>query len=676
MAGSAIYSPLKNGPEGPSFRLLTLQPAQESTDPLRCTVVEQPLLKCDDYEALSYCWGDATDKLPIYCNDQRFEATRSLEAALRHLRRKDDDRCLWIDAVCINQDDISERNTQVLLMRSIYRNASRVIVWLGKDEHDSQVVFPLCQRMYDEHSELYNEMDYAMLWGRDREDRIKQKLEEHRLRIADDGDGVEEPRDGDNTGSPPETDEDDDDDTTDSGFHTFLRFLRRPWFQRCWVVQELCLAKEAFAMCGSRLMPWDIFFAGYYLCLLTSKNALTGRPEQIIRGNFLAATSLRLAMTRARDSTTNVDLPDLLGLLWSTRSLEATDPRDKVYSLLGLIPETEADAMSIIPDYAASIEECYLQAATKIIWQSKSLDILTTDRMKNPNLQLDLPSWVPNWSYLSSPAPVSILGVIESWLVDVESDPEPLSGQYRASGSANHCTPQLIGPRTLRLSGYILDSITKMEAVLTVPQGDNEALAANMTSFRGASSFLTNLFTGLGSYFETLVKWEHLAMDKKYDPYPTGESAEEAFASTMSVGSIQDGPITLEQFETWRTTLRWPRKLMKLRYLGAHHLGAAYKIPLAALGMLTSKARGDRTFSTATEFTLYRRLARTKMGYLAVVPADSCPGDPVALFEGCKTPLVLKEKGNQWELVGPAYVHGVMQGEAWDDKRCVSIDLV
>ncbi|CAH0045816.1 unnamed protein product [Clonostachys solani] len=515
-------------------------------------------------------------------------------------------------------------------------------------------------------------MDYAMLWGRDREDRIKQKLEEHRLRTAGDGDGVEEPRDG----SQPETDDNDDGSATDTEFHIFLRFLRRPWFQRCWVVQELCLAKEVVAMCGPRAMPWDIFFAGYYLCLLTSKNALTGRPEQIIRGNFLAATSLRLAITRARDSTISVDLPDLLGLLLSTRSLEATDPRDKVYSLLGLIPENEADAMSLVPDYAAPVEECYLHAATKIIWQSKTLDILTTDRMKNPHLQLDLPSWVPNWSYLSSPAPVRILGVIESWLVDEQSEPEPLSRQYRASGSATHCTPELIGTRTLRLSGYILDSITKMEAVLTVPQGDSEALAENMTSVRGASSFITKLFTGLGSYFETLVKWEHLAMDKGYDPYPTGESAEEAFASTMSIGSIQNGSITLEQFEAWRTTLSWPRKLMKLRYVGAHYLGAAYKIPLAALGMLTSKARGDRTFSTATEFTLYRRLARTRLGYLAIVPAESSPGDPVALFEGCKTPLVLKEKGNQWELVGPAYMHGVMQGEAWDDTRCVSIDLV
>ncbi|VUC22355.1 unnamed protein product [Clonostachys rosea] len=532
-------------------------------------------------------------------------------------------------------------------------------------------------------------MDYSMLWGRGREDRIKQKLEEHRLRAASDGDDVEEleeghvhpatnnqqdPGDGDDMGSQPETDNDDDDGATDAEFHTFLRFLRRPWFQRCWVVQELCLAKEVVAMCGPRTLTWDIFFAGYFLCLITTKNALTGRPEQLLRSNFLTATSLKLAISRSLDSTTDAVLPDLLALLWPTRSLEATDPRDKVYSLLGLIPEKEAEAMHIVPDYGASVEDCYLKAATKIIWQSKTLDILTTDRMKNPHLQLDLPSWVPDWSYLSTPAPVSIFGTTEPWLADEES--EPLSRQYHASGSATCCTPELVGTRTLRLSGYILDSITKIEAVLTVPQGDNEALAANMTSVRGASSFITKLFTGLGSYFEALVKWEHLAMDKKYDPYLTGESAEEAFASTMSLGGLQDGPITLEQFEAWRTTLRWPRKLMKLRYLGAHHLGAAYKIPLAAAGMLTSKARGDRTFSTATEFTLYRRLARTRMGYLAVVPAESCPGDPVALFEGCKTPLVLKEKGNQWELVGPAYVHGVMQGEAWDDTRCVSIDLV
>lgn len=87
-----------------------------------------------EYEAISYCWGDATAREQIKLQGLTFNAPASAAEALRYLRYKHEHRVLWIDALCINQDDIEERGSQVLIMADIYRNATLTNIWLGKDD--------------------------------------------------------------------------------------------------------------------------------------------------------------------------------------------------------------------------------------------------------------------------------------------------------------------------------------------------------------------------------------------------------------------------------------------------------------------------------------------------------------------------------------------------------------
>ncbi|PVH76472.1 heterokaryon incompatibility, partial [Cadophora sp. DSE1049] len=84
------------------------------------------------YESLSYCWGDGGVKVPISLDGLRFEVTTNLHAALQRLRMYARTRRIWIDAICVNQRNIDERNEQVRLMRQIYTNTSRCFVWLGQ----------------------------------------------------------------------------------------------------------------------------------------------------------------------------------------------------------------------------------------------------------------------------------------------------------------------------------------------------------------------------------------------------------------------------------------------------------------------------------------------------------------------------------------------------------------
>jgi Heterokaryon incompatibility protein (HET) len=91
----------------------------------------------DDYEALSYVWGDPLIRENIELDGVEFQVTTNLHAALRHLRWVTRPRLLWIDAVCINQTNPAERSKQVSLMTEIYKHAKQVIIWLGESSHDS-----------------------------------------------------------------------------------------------------------------------------------------------------------------------------------------------------------------------------------------------------------------------------------------------------------------------------------------------------------------------------------------------------------------------------------------------------------------------------------------------------------------------------------------------------------
>lgn len=118
-----------------STRLLLLQPSKADDSPLRCELKEVNVVDnapiCA-YEALSYVWGSRTAYGELRCNRGSIPLARNCESALRHLRRRRTTTVLWVDAVCINQQDDRERAQQISLMGSIHRFATSVVIWLGE----------------------------------------------------------------------------------------------------------------------------------------------------------------------------------------------------------------------------------------------------------------------------------------------------------------------------------------------------------------------------------------------------------------------------------------------------------------------------------------------------------------------------------------------------------------
>jgi hypothetical protein len=131
-----LYTPL---PEG-SVRLLRLLPHSDENSRIECQLIACSLLDSGSthpYEALSYVWGPEDNKQPIYIDGDELRVTANLYVALSHLRDRFIDQIIWIDAICINQEDDGEKGQQVQSMAKIYAKASRVIVWLGEATADS-----------------------------------------------------------------------------------------------------------------------------------------------------------------------------------------------------------------------------------------------------------------------------------------------------------------------------------------------------------------------------------------------------------------------------------------------------------------------------------------------------------------------------------------------------------
>jgi len=319
------------------------------------------------FEALSYTWGSNAKIERAYVLNEariasdditteatpclRLDITENLADALRHLRYDNRPRMLWVDAISINQDDVSERSEQVLRMKDLYKHVDRVLVWLGPSSEDSSLA--LCILEYiGKQLEISLDMDLFPAPG---------AIEDswHRPEYA----------------------------LTYNAevWDSLYDLISRPWFNRLWVTQEIHLTNsQAIIQCGNVNVLWYFFRRGVQ-CLYSKPH---GVPEHL--------------SARLKDII-NLCIPSLdltLGdLLQRYHDRECMDPRDRVYGLLGLA--SPSSTRNVTPDYSLSTLEAYKSVFLGHASQSRRLELLDLADSNNP-LQ-EWPSWVPDWSTLLKP---------------------------------------------------------------------------------------------------------------------------------------------------------------------------------------------------------------------------------------------------------------------------------
>ncbi|KAH8746750.1 heterokaryon incompatibility protein-domain-containing protein [Hyaloscypha finlandica] len=345
--GSFPYPPLSAHPK--SRRLVTLIPG-EFDGRIRCVlfVVNDAH---DAYEALSYVWGNPQQTTPILLNGRDFPVTTSLSTALRYLRHGTIERTLWVDAICINQSDVQERNAQIPKMMHIYKTAFRTLFWLGvevdvslpedRDRLSVKEIFRGLERMITEH----NTDDIEELFPGRTEFMVGKSLSE---------------------------------------------FYHRPWFRRRWVIQEFAMSDGKHGrskfLCGKESVDMAAPIMAYFHF---------GRLKTV-----LGAQGFTPIMENLRR------MFRCSAFHWET-SATTTELADRIFKIMNLT-DTASDLISqiplLLPDYTKPASQVFTDLARFLIEQRQLLDVFYGYR----DPACGTPSWAPTWGNLNSGSGVYI----------------------------------------------------------------------------------------------------------------------------------------------------------------------------------------------------------------------------------------------------------------------------
>jgi hypothetical protein len=432
----------------------------DGDSPIECSILEVSLSDTPDYEALSYRWGNLKMQRSISIQGKDFEITQNLYTALRHLRYAKQKRTLWIDAICIDQMNVREKNQQVQLMRDIYKKARRTLIWLGRGTEKIRQGFAIIPTLIRASKEKWSMAECLLDW----------ELVANLPRL--------------------------------------WAILENPYFARVWIVQEIVFSTDQLVVCGGLTVSWRDFSAAIVYSREAGIALPLGQPSSL---NFWSIQSSVMDLANHFDR-------GFLNLLLRFRSFHATDPRDKVYALLGLtkVAGQGGRQIQIQPDYdlRLSAEGIFIYSALEIIRTSGNLDIFSVPRAAIPS-DLKLPSWVPDWTSEELTSSLLLPGADENlrhkycfFATPSSSQAEP---RLRADGAA-------FG---LGLRGQLTDCVQEVGTVFLKPP--HLSASTLVEGRRSNINYFVDSFYGRARNGLTLLNWERITEANSGGLYITGE---------------------------------------------------------------------------------------------------------------------------------------------------------
>lgn len=356
------YRPLT----GDNIRLLTLQPGLFN-DPIHCQLEQVSLSAGHAYEALSYVWGNARDILPMILDRTPYRITKNLECALRYLRYKESPRVLWVDALCINQNDLDEKSEQVPMMGEIYSRATKVYAWLGEADRQIDCVFNVLREFRDRKREAKFPTHFD----------AAEQLSFHRQLFRD----IYQ----DKAGTLPEQ-SDSDDDMLHEEFNWLRPLYVRPYWRRVWIVQELVLARVVVVCCGDKSIDFDDIY-GLSLDWGSFEQGFDTGTYQMLKPHTRGWNTIQAIRGHRRRREVEWEMgeeaPCLMGIKMSERGdvamfdevievyaqhHECSLPKDKVYGFRELVPQWKE---KLVVNYKRSNLEVFLDVAKLDLFEPK-----------------------------------------------------------------------------------------------------------------------------------------------------------------------------------------------------------------------------------------------------------------------------------------------------------------
>ncbi|KAK2057321.1 hypothetical protein LY76DRAFT_617253 [Colletotrichum caudatum] len=608
------------------LRLLHVQPASSFSSPIvaRFSVVHyDPVTNHPPgiYDALSYRWQDPDIKETIFINGIGVSIMKYLENALRHLRYRDRELVIWADAICINQDDIDERNKQVALMRLIYSSAQLVKIWLGEPGPDTAAAMKLINDCFERQPA---------------KDRVK--------RIFDD----------------------------ERGSTGLIELLGRDYWTRMWMFQEIILSKAAEVHCGQLSAR---FLGITYMDFAAARQDLWPGPAET--PSWVVRLRRALLDIAQFTSTNYLQLEDMEKILLLTRRLNATDPRDKLFALLG----TCKMAPYLAIDYKKPVRDIYVEFTRRYFETTGSLSLLMLAGWENPEGQTDigLPSWTPDFR-ASRTADIYVGHSIENpsfanatkgtrFTAVAAAPPPPPCGGDQAGGLADSL---------LVAEGLILDTV-QQTAPMAKSEGNLKQLIPAFDLARpgrhpsGKPRFQAFCETAV---FEIYGHREGDSAEKNRDRQDRREQHMLGFMRAMD--TVGDGGGS-----------GFPRKpdgsvdFSALFGAEARRPGSLARRYEDLEGSRPDVLEGHRE-AFVREFVYnagkVSSMFATGGQYFGRCNHSVQPGDVLVLLFGCTFPMILRRAQGGFRLVGAAYVSGLMHGELMNslgiDSKVQRIPLV
>lgn len=580
---------------------------------IACTISHVSLDQPPPYFALSYTWGDTCRNSRILVDGTTFHVTKSLEVALLHLTPQDVPLTLWIDALSINQDDEAEKTEQVQQMQQIYARATSVIAWLGPTTVNSDAAMLWILR--------YGSLAQSFGIG------TKPELRLRRLLQIFESNPDKLPR--------------------QIGLEEFLRDISRQlsseshgnesivmalselfgqaYWSRVWVVQELVHGKCVQFVCGNMAVPEESVHHslrlmknfGHYEHLKFAQNPQVPDPK------FTSTTlNVRNPVNIFKIRRARGHFP-LIYLIRTLRYFQSTDPRDRIFALLSFA--VDAVALGLKPDYQKSCKEVYLET-TIALAREGFMDIFSLC-IFDKNIP-DLPSWVPDFTSMNQRVPLQQRAMNRKAVpVATILQPEFSASVVIQNTSFSYELMQK-SPASLLLSAKLVDRVTRVGTTW-----DQQAFARWLQEL---SEFSTS--------DSVRVEPDHLKA---------------VWGTAVADQEIRQGDqkprLSQHELEKVHNSLK------------SLNVTAADQKKLVSLGL------GDYVYQLQ-DVAFDRRPFCTSRGRIGIGPCEMAAGDLLYVLIGAPVPYSFRpDTHDRLRLIGEAYVHGIMDGEAMKDDQPIDV---
>lgn len=652
---SSVYASLQG--DSREFRLLILEPSTNRHAPVRCNL---NLASFDDnnvkYTALSYTWGDPLSTKTILVNGATKQVTIDLEAALRHIRQPSCAMVLWIDAICINQEDLAEKNHQVEMMKEIYTGAELVIAWLGNASNDSDLAMEVLGKGFEAWkgkagSSVINERRGNYTPARGDED--------HTTELSGCTAGSQPPVTNRNVEVCDKQIYWKDFTRTIQGLSdretlAISKFFKRSWWSRIWVVQEVMLAKKVVFKCGYAEVPGDkmISWGVGPLSILNIHMLSSDSELSVLAG---PAFNLLEVLLYPRNNK------DAMDCLFSFGMRETSRPHDHIYGILGILPAKDRNLFGS-PDYGCRVEDLFISVARRLMIEHNSLELLLvagthTSLTAASSTELNLPSWVPDWTRSSSVLKSARYSRARD-KIGFFSDPV-----FRFSEDLSK----------LIVEGLEFDVIESVKIIPATAQGEMPIWQAAFTTEEQprVGGGLPSLQRQIAAQFLDITDLQRLDNDSGFELLSSFFKELEHYRNSLSqceASSGLDKSDYLAGFLHWTGETRDGRTdeeiLEKVLDVEASRYFTEWyqRQSSADLHRMYMKHTSLRNGAFGTAGC---SMFRTCKGYFGLTWGAAAAGDILCAVPSCGAPLVLREiQSSVYRLVGPSSsIDGTLHGE-------------